>query len=169
MAQDLAARAAVEQRGTNYRADTWMNATLPPMTKVWRGLNDLKRFLEGFDDRFNVAGKRDIESGESDFFFSEEDAREAKGSYMGSQPFRFAETLWRLAQVEKNEKHGFRGSIAEYVVNLPTPVAVGICRVNSKLGSGSLVQYYIPGWRATLQTTGRTHAFPINDYPKVLR
>ena len=72
--------------------DAWMDVELEAMTKVWQGLG-----------------------GESNFFFSEEDAREARGAYVGTQPYEFAETLWRLAQVSPSQKYGYRSAIVEFV------------------------------------------------------
>jgi hypothetical protein len=139
MANDAASQAAAEQvRDKRYHADLWLNVTLQPMMKLWKG----------------VGGEK-----QSNFFLSEEDAREAKGAYVGTQPYRFAESLWRLSQVEPNPLHGYRESIAEYVVDFPTPAAVGVCLANPVFGSGSVLQYFVPGWDQTLKPTGRTYKF----------
>jgi hypothetical protein len=87
MARDLISEAKQAQATGGYRADVWVTITLEAMTKVWQGVG-----------------------GESNFFFSEEDAREAKGAYVGTRPYRFAETLWRLAQVQPNAKLGLCAS-----------------------------------------------------------
>jgi hypothetical protein len=118
-----------------------MDMTLQPMTKLWQGVG-----------------------GHSNFFFSEEDAREARGSYEGSRAFKFAETLWRLAQVQPNPTLGYRQAIAEFVVDLPTVAAVGVCTANRTLGSGSVFQYYIPEWESRIFTTGRTFKFGAKGY-----
>ena len=112
------------------------------MTKLWQGIG-----------------------GKSSFFLGEEDAREAKGAYTGSQPYRFAETLWRLAHVEPNAKLGFRSGIREFVVDIDTAAAMGICRANPVLGSGSVVQYYIPDWESRLHETGRRFTFGQTGFP----
>lgn len=144
---DVAALAKAAQTGTGYKADCWINTTLQPMTKLWKGI-----------------GGEDI----SNFFFGEEDAREATGAYEGSQAFAFAETLWRLTQVKANPDHGFRQGIREYAVIFPIPAAVGICRANSDLGSGSVLQYFIPNWKQQqcVVETGRKHQFDTKSYPK---
>lgn len=132
----ISAQAQAAQTSGGYAVDAWMDITLEPMTKVWQG-----------------AG------GHSNFFFSEEDARDARGTYEGTVPYEFAETLWRLAQVSPSAKYGYRSEIVEYVVDLPIAVAMGICRANSGLGSGSVFQYYIPDWESRLFATGRRHKF----------
>jgi hypothetical protein len=103
--------------------------------------------------------------GHSDFFFSEEDAREATGAYVSSQPLKFAETLSRLLQVQPNPTLGVRQSIREYVVDLRTAAAVGVCRANTQFGSGSVLQYFVPDWNKSLHATGRTYAFEAKNYP----
>jgi len=142
MARDLISEAKQSQVSGGYRVDVWVAITLEPMTKVWQGIG-----------------------GESNFFLSEEDAREAKGAYAGTQPYRFAETLWRLAQVQPNAKFGFRSGIQEFVVDLDTKVAMGVCQSNPVLGSGSVVQYYIPDWTSRLHLTGRKFAFGEKAFP----
>lgn len=129
---DPSVEAALSQHEGGYAADTWITIKLEPMTKLWQGIG-----------------------GSSNFFVSEEDARQAKGSYSGTHPFRLAQTLWRLAQVKPNATLGFRKGIREFVVDFPTPAAIGICRNNPGLGSGSVLQYYIPNWERYLQRTGR--------------
>src|SRR5690606_3437643 len=99
----VAKLAANAQSSSGYAVDTWIDMTLEPMTKVWQG-----------------------EHGYSNFFFSEEDAREVRGAYVGSNPYEFAETLWRLAQVSPSAKYGYRTAILEYVVDISTAAAVGI-------------------------------------------
>jgi hypothetical protein len=136
MAGNPSTEAAATQRLSGYLADTWINVRLEPLTKLWQGVG-----------------------GASNFFLSEEDAREARGAYVESKPYVFAETLWRLAQASPNRTLGFRGEIREYVVDLVTPAAIGICAANSALGSGSVLQYYVPNWQRTLHLTGRQHKF----------
>ena len=100
MANDAALQATAAQlRDSRYQADTWLNVTLPPMMKLWKGIGNIRA---------------------SNFFISEEDARQAKGAYVDSRPFRFAESLWRMGQVQKDPKHDYRGKIAEFVVDFPT-------------------------------------------------
>jgi hypothetical protein len=137
----ISSQAASAQAGSSYAVDVWMDMTLQPMTKLWQGVG-----------------------GHSNFFFSEEDAREARGSYEGSRAFKFAETLWRLAQVQPNASLGYRQAIAEFVVDLPTVAAVGVCTANRTLGSGSVFQYYIPDWESRIFTTGRTFKFGAKGY-----
>ena len=137
----ISALAASAQSSSGYSVDSWMDLTLEPMTKLWQG-----------------------EGGESNFFFSEEDAREARGAYVGSNPYQFAETLWRLAQVSPSAKYGYRTAILEYVVDIKVTAAVGICRANGGLGSGSVFQYYIPDWQKALFRTGRRYAFKNKNY-----
>jgi hypothetical protein len=132
----ISAQAAQDQVLGGYAVDAWMDLTLEPMTKIWQG-----------------------DGGHSNFFFSEEDARDARGSYEGTTPYDFAETLWRMAQVSPSKKYGFRREIVEYVVDFPIAAAVGICRANAGLGSGSVFQYYIPDWESALFATGRRHKF----------
>lgn len=137
----ISLQAASAQSGSGYAVDVWMDMTLEPMTKLWQGVG-----------------------GHSNFFFSEEDAREARGAYEGMNAFKFAETLWRLAQVQPNPSLGYRQSIAEYVVDLPTPAAVGVCTANRTLGSGSVFQYYIPDWEPRIFATGRSFKFGAKSY-----
>jgi len=139
---DLASQAAIAQQNGGYSVDCWMTMTLEPMVKLWQGVG-----------------------GRSDFFLSEEDAREASGAYVGTKPYKFAQTLWRLAQVEPSAKRGFREEIAEYVIDLPTAAAVGVCVANNGFGSGSVFQYYIPDWHGQLFATGRTYKFTGTAYP----
>jgi len=129
-------QAKVRQAKDGYAVDLWMDMTLQPMTKVWQGVG-----------------------GESGFFFSEEDARVAKGAYQGSNPYKVAEKLWRLAQVKPSDEHGYRQEIAEFVVDLPIAAAVGICSANTSSGRGSIYQYFVPGWQERLFATGRTFKF----------
>src|SRR5512147_1631236 len=142
MARDLVSEAKQAQVSGGYRADLWVAITLDPMTKLWQGIG-----------------------GHSNFFLSEEDAREAKGAYAGATPYRFAETLWRLAQVQPNATLGFRTGIQEFVVDLETKVAMGVCQSNPVLGSGSVVQYYIPDWASRLHETGRKFTFGEKAFP----
>lgn len=137
----ISKQAAAEQAGSGYAVDVWMDVTLEPMTKVWQGVG-----------------------GYSNFFLSENDAREARGAFSDSKPFRFAETLWRLAQVEPSSKYSYRQEIAEYVVDLPAAAAMGICTANRALGSGSVFQYFIPNWQGFMFMTGRTHKFHAKTY-----
>ena len=137
----IALQAATAQSSTGYAVDQWIDLTLEPILKLWQGVG-----------------------GHSNFFFSEEDAREANGAYEGSKAFRFAETLWRLAQVQPNPVLGYRQEIAEFVVDLPVPAAVGLCIANASLGSGSVFQYYIPDWESRVYRTGRTFKFSSKGY-----
>jgi hypothetical protein len=148
-AMSLAKLAADAQLRTGYRADEWIELKLPALTKLWQGVG-----------------------GESDFFVSEEDARAARGAYVGSEPHRFAETLWRLAQVKPNPALGYRSSVREFVVDLDTPAAVSVCTANASvggqwLGSGSVLQYFVPGWKRVLHPTGRELRFPQTRYPRI--
>ena len=140
----LVSEAIAVQRSAGYSADTWLGLDLEPMTKAWRGVG-----------------------GDSPFFFAEEDAREARGAYAGSESYQFAESLWRLAQVKPHAARGYRACIREFVVDIRTPAAVGICRANDQLGGGSLLQYYIPDWRGNLRETGREHQFPGTAFPGI--
>jgi hypothetical protein len=137
----ISSLAASAQSSAGYAVDAWMDIDLEPMTKVWQG-----------------------EGGESNFFFSEEDAREARGSYEGTIPYHFAETLWRLAQVSPSAKYGYRIGILEYVVDIRVSVAAGVCRAIGGKGSGSVFQYYIPDWHKSLWRTGRRHEFKLKHY-----
>jgi hypothetical protein len=151
----ISSQAAASQTGAGYAVDFWMDLTIQPMTKLWQGVNgNLKR--DGSDKL-------------SDYFFSEEDAREARGTYEGTKPYKFAETLWRLAQVRPHATYSYRQEIAEFVVNLPIQVAVGICSANQALGSGSVFQYFVPDATGKLQDgrlfpTGRTFKFGAKAY-----
>ncbi len=140
----LVADAIAAQITAGYSADSWIALTLEPMTKLWQGVG-----------------------GQSPFFFSEEDSRAARGAYNADDRLQFAETLWRLGQVKPNPLLGYRPSIQEFVVDLRTSAAVGICNANRNLGSGSLLQYYVPTWRATMRETGREHVFPHRGFPAV--
>jgi hypothetical protein len=62
----ISSLAASAQTSAGYAVDAWIDADLEAMTKVWQG-----------------------EHGHSNFFFSEEDAREARGAYVGSNPYQF--------------------------------------------------------------------------------
>ncbi|MCA9711728.1 MAG: hypothetical protein KDK70_38185 [Myxococcales bacterium] len=133
--------AAQAQRSSGYSVDVWIDMKIEPMEKLWQGVG-----------------------GHSNFFFSEHDARESTGAYAGTKPYRFAETLWRLAQVEPNPTLGYRQEIAEFVVDIPVLAAVGCCLANMALGSGSVFQYYIPDWENSLFRTGRTYRFGSKGY-----
>ena len=135
-------QAKIAQTSSGYAVDAWIDMVLQPMTKLWQGIGGPP----------------------GNFFFSEEDAREAKGAYQGSTGYGFAETLWRLAQVKPSRTLSYRQEIAEFVVDLPTPAAVGICSANRSLGSGSVFQYFIPGWQQRLHATGRTFKFGAKAY-----
>lgn len=136
------AHAAVAAQGSGgYYADVWMNVLLEPMTKVWQGIG-----------------------GSSNFFLSEKDAREAIGAFEGSQPYKFAETLWRLAQVQGSKTHGFRQGIREFVVDIRTPAACALCLSNPGYGSGSVFQYFIPEFEKTMFSTSRTYRFSSTSY-----
>ncbi|MET0592847.1 MAG: hypothetical protein ABW133_09120 [Polyangiaceae bacterium] len=144
MATDPASLAVLEQHKSGYLVDTWLNVELEAMTKVWQGIG-----------------------GHSNFFFSEEDARQANGAYERTQPQRFAESLWRMAQVQPNAVRGFRDSIGEYVVDIRTSVAMGVCAANPGLGIGTVIQYFIPDWEKRLHATGREFKFAQKNYPKL--
>lgn len=133
---DPATLAVQDQVGALYRADVWLNVKLEAMTKVWQGIG-----------------------GHSNFFVSEHDAREARGAYVGMKPFKFAETLWRLAQVRPSATHGYRTGIREFVVDRDVIAACSVCASNVAFGSGSVFQYFIPGWEDFLYSTGRTYTF----------
>ncbi len=141
LAMSISLQAAAAQRGSGYAVDTWIDLTIEPMTKLWQGVG-----------------------GYSDFFLSEQDAREARGAYEGSRAFKFAETLWRLAQVQPSATLSYRQDIAEFVVDLPVQAAVGICTANPVLGSGSVFQYFIPNWGARVYATGRVFKFSAKAY-----
>ena len=117
------------------------------MMKLWQGIGGVKQ---------------------TNFFVSEEDAREAKGAYVDTRPNRFAESLWRLAQVEKDKDKGTRGKIMEFVVDFPTEAAVGLCLANPDFGAGAALQYFIPNWDRTLGATGRTFRFAEKSYPELV-
>ncbi len=137
----IVTEAQIAQSSGGYAVDAWMEMTLQPMTKVWQGVG-----------------------GASNFFFSEEDARVASGAYAGTKPYKFAETLWRLAQVQPSASRGYRKEIAEFVVDLPVAAAVGCCTANMGLGSGSVFQYYLSGWDQNIFATGRTFRFGSTAY-----
>ncbi len=132
--------AGTAQRSGGYEVDAWMDITLQPMMKLWQGL----------------------EGRPSPFFLSEEDAREAKGAYVGQSPYQFAQTLWRLAQVapHPDASKDYRQGIREFVVDLPVRVAVGLCLANAQFGTGTVLQYFIPNWDRFLMATGRDYKFP---------
>jgi hypothetical protein len=136
-----AAEAVASQGAGGYYADTWFNIRLEPMTKVWQGIG-----------------------GHSNFFLSEKDAREASGAFEGSQPYKFAETLWRMAQVQASATRGFRNGIQEFVVDIATAAACAICVSNPGYGTGSVFQYYIPNWEKTLYSTSRIYRFSSTSY-----
>jgi len=138
---DIASLAAADQTKSGYAVDVWINMKLEPMFKLWQGVG-----------------------GKSNFFFSEHDAREATGAYEDTKPYRFAESLWRLAQVEPHKELSYRQKIAEFVVDLPIPAAVGRCLANPTLGSGTVVQYYLVDWDDYIFETGRTYEFGAKDY-----
>lgn len=136
-----AAEAVAAQAAGNYHADTWVNVRLEPMTKVWQGIG-----------------------GDSKFFLSEKDAREAIGAFEGTDPYRFAETLWRLSQVAASSAKGFRWGIREFVVDIATPAAVALCLSNPGYGTGSVFQYFIPDWANALYPTSRMFKFSAQSY-----
>lgn len=166
---DLVSVAQQSQLSGGYRVDRWLEIELPPMFKAWRGVNSEKELgATAIDEDASTVGLN--------FFFSEQDAREAMGSYQGSDPYRFAQTLWRLAQVKPHPEYGFRSGIREFVVDLPTPAAIGLCRANTELGSGNLFQYYIRSQnfsaygrsgtpKVTLFPTGRFFVFASTAHP----
>ena len=143
---DPAAEAAKAQSLSpgGYSEDAWSNVKLPALTKLWQGIG-----------------------GKSDFFLSEEDAREARGSYVGSDAYRFAQTLWQFAQVQPNRLHGYRQGIREFVVDLDCLAAAALCLSNPELGRGGLLQYYVPGWERFLHTTGREFQFGAKAFPSL--
>jgi hypothetical protein len=110
------------QTSTGYHADLWIVVDLEPMTKL-------------------VAGHRWPQQ----LLFSEEDARAAKGAYVGTKAYKFAETLWRHAQVEPSPTLSYRDGIREYVVESATRAGVCVCRENPQLRAvSSVVQYFLP-------------------------
>lgn len=129
------------QRRDGFEVDAWIGLKLQPMIKLWQGIG-----------------------GHSNFFLSEHDARDVMGTYHGAKPIRFAETLWRMAQVRPSQTRGFRQGIREFVVDLPVEVAVGVCLANDRLGGGTVFQYYIPQWEKCIFPTGRRHNFANKDY-----
>lgn len=133
-------QAVQAQQTAGYSVDGWMEFKLEPMTKLWQGCG-----------------------GHSNFFFSEEDARLAMGTF-GTTPFRFAETLWRLAQARPSATRGFRQEIEEFVVDVPIVAAVGACVSNRSFGSGTVYQYYIEDWDRVLFRTGRRYTFKKKSY-----
>lgn len=137
---DAASLAVADQYSAGYGVDTWFNVTLQPMLKLWQG-------------EWPPEGEPGC------YFFSEQDAREATGAYAGTKPYRFAETLWRLAQVRSHAVLGFRRAIFEFVVDLPVVAAVGVCSANVAYGSGSVFQYFLPGGENQLLRTGRAFHF----------
>lgn len=137
----IAALAMADQQGSNYSVDVWIDIKLEPMTKVWQGVG-----------------------GTSAYFLSEEDARHCRGAYEGTKPYRFAETLWRMAQVQPHALHGYRKEIAEFVVDMPVEAAMGFCAANGVYGSGGVFQYFIPDWESRMFQTGRTHRFDRQGY-----
>jgi hypothetical protein len=84
---------------------------------------------------------------------------------MVAKPSDVRESLWRMAQVEPHKTLGFRDGIREFVVDLPTPAAVSVCRSNPVYGSGSVLQYFVPNWRMTVRPTGREFKFSEKNYP----
>lgn len=141
---DPASQAVAKQSSSGYLADEWFNVTLEPMTKLWQGVG-----------------------GHSNIFFSEEDARVTRGAYHGTSGHKFAESLWRMAQVEPSMTRGYRDEIQEFVVDIATPAAVSICRANTRLGGGSVFQYYVPDWEHYLMRTSRTYRFATKNYPSL--
>jgi len=133
---DVSSLAAADQSASGDSVDSWIDMKLEPMTKIWQGVG-----------------------GTSSDFLSEEDARVCRGSYDGTKPVRFAESLWRMAQVEPHASRGYRKEIAEFVVDLPVEAAVGVCLANRQYGHGSDYQYFIPQWESHLFRTGRTYKF----------
>jgi hypothetical protein len=133
---DPAQEAALNQAGGGYGVDYWLACKLPAMSKVWQGID-----------------------GPSNFFLSESDYRDHGGAYEGSTADEFAETLWREAQVSPHRTHGYRQGIAEFVVDLDCPAAIGVCINNPARGRGGVIQYYIPNWERYLMKTGREFRF----------
>ena len=133
--------AAEDQQRRGYSVDMWLDHTLAPGFVLWQGVG-----------------------GESKFFFSDRDARVATGAE-GSKPTAFAESFWRLAQVEPSKERGYRREIAQFVVCRPVAVAMGVCMANRRFGHGTVVQYFILDWRGALLPTGVTHRFQRVDWP----
>lgn len=158
--RDIASLAEADQRAGGYAVDVWTNVTLQPMFKLWQGVNK------------EIPGQT---SRTSNFFLSEEDARQARGAYEDTEPYRFAQTLWRFAQVAPHPDPtvGFREKIAEFVVDRPVAAAVGCCLANvtsprgQDLGSGSVIQYFIPDWQDYIFATKRTFTFSEKAYPEL--
>ena len=72
--------------------------------------------------------------------------------------------------MKPNEALGYRDGVRELVVDLDTPAAVSVCAANGSvagkwLGSGSVLQYFIPSWKSVLHPTGRQHRFGAKAYP----
>ncbi len=142
MSASILAGQAQAGSGKAYGVDLWLDVTMPVLTKVWQGIG-----------------------GSSDFFLSETDVREAIGAFEGSDPYQFAESLWRLAQVGASPTRGYRDGIREYVVDLPCKAAIAICSANCQFGSGSVLQYFIPDWKRYLYATGREFTFANRAFP----
>jgi len=140
---DVAALARADQGGSGgvYRVDVWFNVKLQAVTKLWQGIG-----------------------GTSCYFFGEEDAREARGAYVGTDPYVYAESLWRGLQIRGHAAHGHRGGMAEFVVDIDTPAALGVCDSNTAYGRGGLLQYFIPNWASVLHATGREYTFSKKGY-----
>jgi hypothetical protein len=119
-----------------------MNVTLQPLTKLWQGVG-----------------------GSSNFFMSETDCRNAMGSFEGSDPYHFAETLWREAQVGASRRTGeYRDGIREFVVDMPCKAAIAVCDASPTFGRGGLIQYYVPDWEKHIYPTGREYRFAEKGY-----
>jgi len=158
--EELVAQARKAQRG-KYEPDEWIPVRLKALTTLWKGI-DKDDPPEPFPPKEKP---REKEKKKGAFFFSEEGARDARGAYVGDVPHRFAQTLWRSLQVDKDETEGFRLGIREFVVDLDTNAAMSVCLVNTDFGMGSLVQYYLhDGWDDRLHPTGREHKFPKAGY-----
>lgn len=142
---DAAAMAAENQTSSGFAVDVWVNIMLPPMLKLWQ-----------------LEWQRDP----GHYFLSEEDAREATGAYSGTKPHRFAETLWRMVQIRSSDETGYRQEMFEFVVDRPVSAAMGICSANADLGSGSVLQYFLPDKDGHLLRTGRSYKFQEWRYSK---
>lgn len=148
---DRAKAAAVHQLQAGYVPDLWFNVTLTAMMKVWEG----------------IGGNPSLTATEGKFFFGEEDARHARGSYVNTTPYEFAETLWRSLQVRPHKLLGFREGIRELVVDLDAPAALSVCEGSRQLGTGGALQYFIlSGDLHRLRETGRTYHFGRTTYPR---
>ncbi|MEM9194060.1 MAG: hypothetical protein AAGF12_33100 [Myxococcota bacterium] len=112
---NVASEARAAQSGAYAPDDSWVNITLQPGFRVWRGVG-------GRYTPFHF-GPNDID-----------------GTLVGTPRRNF----WEKAQVSPSKRHGFRQEIAEYEVMLALPAAHGLCDNSMALGWGGAEQYFIP-------------------------